>query len=480
MSGRHPSISRRALMQGLGLGGTAALLAGPRSRRARAATPAIPTRLLLFWSGSGVPRQTYSFTGAGGGPATVDNFVFPEVRAPLNARKQDLIALENVDMVSATVDPTTPANAHYAGETHSLAATNRANGDTAGGPSFDQYVAKALNTPAPVTKFPSLALEAQVDGNVSSLKVCTTGAGQVVSLDVSPSAVYKRLFSGFMAPATMPVTGPSAAEIAARQQQSVLDLVAADFTAIAPRLPAADRAKLDAHAQAVRDLEKRLALAPGGGMSTGAACKDPGSGVLTGTGNAYPGTAAMYDANFASMSRLVQSAFACDLTRVALLSVGEPGGSEWGYTSGSWGTTDAHDLIHKTGYNGAGTLKGNADAMAAVIRLHQMECKQYLQMLDLLAAIPEADGTTMLDHTLVLWCSQIAEHGHDVDQLPWILAGGKAVGFTPGRYLRFDRVGGKGAPHNNLFVSLAQGMGLQTNTFGNASVCTGPLTGLRS
>ena len=85
----------------------------------------------------------------------------------------------------------------------------------------------------------------------------------------------------------------------------------------------------------------------------------------------------------------------------------------------------------------------------------------------------------MLDHTIVLWCSQIGEHGHEVDFLPWIMAGGSAVGFKPGRYLKYPRTNNKGAAHNNLFVSIAQAMGVNTNTFGNASVCTGPLDGLR-
>ena len=56
----------------------------------------------------------------------------------------------------------------------------------------------------------------------------------------------------------------------------------------------------------------------------------------------------------------------------------------------------------------------------------------------------------------------------------WVHGGGSAVGFSGGRYLQLDK-----QPHNNLFVSIAQAMGVQTNTFGNADVCTGPLAGLR-
>src|SRR5215471_5431676 len=160
------TLSRRVLLRTLGLTGAATILPWLRPRRAEAAP--VPTRLLLFWAGSGVPRQTYTFTSAGGGAPTETDFVFPAVRSPLNAIKSDLIVFENVDMVSSTVDPTSASNAHYAGETHSLAATNRANGDTPGGPSIDQYIASAINASGPVTKIPSLSLMAQTDGNVSA------------------------------------------------------------------------------------------------------------------------------------------------------------------------------------------------------------------------------------------------------------------------------------------------------------------------
>jgi Protein of unknown function (DUF1552) len=469
--------SRRSLTKALGLGAAATFLPLLRPRASHAASD-IPTRVVLFWAGHGVPRQIYNFKSAGGGAPTSTDFVFPQVRAPFNAIKKDLIALSGLGMVSATVDKLAPANAHYEGETHSLAAINRANADTAGGPSIDQYIAKAINSPSPVTKVPSLSLALAVDGNVSATKVCTQAAGQVVSLDVTPSAVYKRLFANFMPPSMTPpqMTGPTAAEIAAAQDKSVLDFVLSDFDAVKPKLSREQQTKLDAHQSAVRDLEKSLALGggTGGTVKPGASCADPTSAVTAGTGNAYPGTGAMHQANITSMFKLVQSSFACDLTRVALLCLADPFSEAFGYQSGAYGTTDAHDLIHKTSYNGAGSLKDNPDAMATVTKWHQWEATQFVSLLDLLRKIPEVDGSSMLDHTIVLLCGQIGEHGHELDALPWVVGGGSAVGFSGGRFLQLDK-----APHNNLFVSLAQAMGVETNTFGNPTVCTGPLAGLR-
>ena len=468
--------SRRSFGKGLGLGAAATFLPYMRAGSSHAAG-AIPTRFIVFWAGHGVPRHVYNITAAGGGAATETDFVFPAVRSPLNAIRKDLIAIGGMDMVSATVDKTAPSNAHYEGETHCLAAINRANADTAGGPSIDQYIAKAINTPSPVTKFQSLSLAMQVDGSVSSTKVCTQASGQVVSLDPSPAAVYKRLFANFKPPTSMPppATGPSPAQNAAMQQKSVLDFVLSDFDAMKPKLGKAHQIKLDAHASAVRDLEKSLSLDSSGGTFTpGAGCANPTAAVTAGSGNAYPGSSTMHKANITAMSKIVQSAFACDLTRVALMCLADPFNSDFGYTSGSYGTSDAHDLIHKTSFNNAGTLKNNLDAMTAVTRWHQWEAQQYVNLLDLLRQVPEADGSTMLDHTVVLFCGQIGEHGHGLDALPWVVGGGSAAGFKPGRYKKYTK-----APHNNLFVSIAQAMGVKTNSFGNASVCTGPLDGLR-
>ena len=42
------------------------------------------------------------------------------------------------------------------------------------------------------------------------------------------------------------------------------------------------------------------------------------------------------------------------------------------------------------------------------------------------------------------------------------------------------RWNGSGRPHNDLFVTLANAMGVATDTFGNAGVCTGPILEMRA
>lgn len=143
-------------------------------------------------------------------------------------------------------------------------------------------------------------------------------------------------------------------------------------------------------------------------------------------------------------------------------------------------------MIHRT-QGAAPQLDGNPTAMKIVKDYHTYHAKKFAQFLDLLAAIPEADGSTLLDHTLVVWCGQIAAGDHSLDHLPLVLGGGMGGAVTPGRYVRYPRkpdaqywpAYSRGPAHNDLFVSLANMMGVSTNTFGASSVCKGPLAGLK-
>ena len=103
----------------------------------------------------------------------------------------------------------------------------------------------------------------------------------------------------------------------------------------------------------------------------------------------------------------------------------------------------------------------------------------------LLAGTREADGSTLLDNTLVVWCGQLGGGDHSVDHLPYILAGKMQGAVTPGRYVLYPRTPTSATPqlsqgpaHNDFFVTLANLMGVTTSTFGNPSVCKGPLAGV--
>ena len=75
----------------------------------------------------------------------------------------------------------------------------------------------------------------------------------------------------------------------------------------------------------------------------------------------------------------------------------------------------------------------------------------------------------MLDNTLIVWLNELGKgNSHTLDDIPFVLIGGKAHGFKADRALNLG-----GVPHNRLWVSVAQSMGHEIPTFGNKKYCEG-------
>ncbi len=81
------------------------------------------------------------------------------------------------------------------------------------------------------------------------------------------------------------------------------------------------------------------------------------------------------------------------------------------------------------------------------------------------------DGETLLDRTMILYGSNLGNaNTHVTTNLPTLFAGG---GFRHGQHLGFDT--DRNYPLPNLFVSMLQRMGLETDKFASA---TGTMRGL--
>jgi hypothetical protein len=97
---------------------------------------------------------------------------------------------------------------------------------------------------------------------------------------------------------------------------------------------------------------------------------------------------------------------------------------------------------------------------------------RFAEFLARLQAMPDVDGRTVLDNTLIFQSSDISDgDSHNHDDMPVVLAGGGA-GFTMGRHLDYT-----GNWFGELFLSIAQAYGVpNVTTFGEHGMA--PLTGL--
>jgi hypothetical protein len=120
------------------------------------------------------------------------------------------------------------------------------------------------------------------------------------------------------------------------------------------------------------------------------------------------------------------------------------------------------------------THYGDTDPMRAkLIDRDRWQMQQLASILEGLQSLTDANGTTLLDNTLVFQGSDVSRGNvHSHDDMPHILAGG-AGGWRMGRLVRFN-----GQNHNNLLVSILRAFGGTQSTWGDPAFCTGALSGL--
>ncbi|MEZ4301945.1 MAG: DUF1552 domain-containing protein [Polyangiaceae bacterium] len=489
----HPmrgGLSRRSLLAALGLGAlTYAVPLGKGRNRASAAPGDAPKRILFFYGAgmlynyvNGAISQTGGAfpVGANGAPTPTETaWELGSLHTPLAPHKDDLLYIDGLGMVSEEIDPTEKGNAHNQGAKHALAPYVSAGTDLPGGISIDQFIAQGLNTPDPVTAFPALELCFSGWENEQSIfsGASATGPGALIAGGWDPRKNYDQIFGNFEDPGQDPAVLAAIKE----RRDAVFALANGEMGSLSSRLTGADKTKIDTHQDLLSDLQKQLDL-------TGATCQKPDKDTLLAEVGGCdfacwkPEDPTVFSRNFKLSSelntKLAAAALACDLTRVVFFDVRHAAEPDFGYTTGAFGSTDSHDLIHKVN-NPNEPASQDPTAWQIVADQCRIEAQKVADLLALLKSIPEGEGT-LFDNTVVVWCSQIGWGSHDLARLPWVLCGDLQGTFKTGRYVKLPKnpKSDRGMPHNDLFVSLSQAMGLDVNSFGNPACCNGPLAGL--
>jgi hypothetical protein len=305
--------------------------------------------------------------------------------------------------------------------------------------SCDQVIARTMSTP-----WKSMELAASdprkdmLTGKASYKLLSATGPGQAVIPEVDPQKAFDRYFGRVMLRSDPGGARPDPALEALRaQDRSVLDFVRTNLTGLQARLGAREKAKIDAHLTAIRELEAALS-APS--IAVSGACTLPGKpGALDPFANA----------NFPMIQKLqadlMVQAMACGLTRVGVLTW-EGGQGRVVFNWLGLGT-EHHELSH-------------ADKTEPI---NVWYAQRLADMLAAMQKIPEGGGT-MLDNTIVVAFDDIAVGSHHASPIPYVIVAGKNTGLRTGRFVNF---GGK--CQNMLFASMIQLMGANPQDWGKAA-----------
>jgi Protein of unknown function (DUF1552) len=426
----HQGYGRRDLLKHLGLGGSAYLLPALRPDHVQAAEP--PRRVIVFYSFQGWMFPSCMPTAV----SSETSYTMGATHTPLDVWKPKIVMPNGINCPRASG----AAEAHGAGECSALTANEQAMSGKGGSISIDQFLAAKINEGKPVTLLKSLDLRVVTRargfanpgiGNMSFAS--TISAGNPTPLERDPAVVWKRLFpegplSGSGSGGAMP---DGALEDARRRKRSVLDFLVKEFSVAKTKVSKEDRDKLDQHAQLVREMEMRIdSVKPTVPVATNCpelsrlAQMDFEKYAAMSDGEEFN---ALVDGQFSA----IQAAFACDLSRVAMVSVSFPPGELFGYKPGDFGIQHEHDFCHKFETN----TNKPPEQSAILTNGYKVYSTVFAKLLAKLDAVKESDGSSLLDNTAVLWTGQIAKGLHGLSGGRWLYAGGLGGKLKTGRYL---------------------------------------------
>ncbi len=307
--------------------------------------------------------------------------------------------------------------------------------------SLDQYISERIGH---LTRFPSLTLGVNVQQGVRSLS--WTGSGVLIPCEEKAADVFARMF-------LQGTKAETEAQVRKLETgQSILDAVAGQAKDLQRTVGARDRDRLDQYFTSVRDLEQRLQMSREWERKPKPKVSAPVP--------LDPADPKAYMDKVKLMYDMARLAFETDSTRsISLLldSVNSPA-IEFGEVK----TTDGY---HNLSHHGKSKEK-----LAQLKSIDEWHMKLLADLFTQIKAVRE-EGEPLLDRTMILYGSNLGNaNTHVTTNMPTIFAGG---GFDHGQHLAFDLQ--HNYPLPNLFVSMLQRMGLETDRFASA---TGTMRGL--
>ena len=318
--------------------------------------------------------------------------------------------------------------------------SSEARGLPDGGISLDQRAAEFVGSR---TRFPSLTIGSE-DGLHGGCRISWTRTGTRVPPITGPRELFRQLF----------IDGSASEKLKAidsiAMKGSILDAVLGDAKSLSRRVNKDDGRKLDEYLNSVREVESKLELdqhwqnipKPKPSIDR------PEDEGLT------KDLPKLYD--------LIAIALQTDSTRVATLEVG--------------GSFAASDLGIRKGYHSLshhGKVQANIDLL---VQIERYQVEQFARFLDKLSSLKDTGtDTSLLDNTMALFGSGMGNaNSHTNNDLPIVLAGG---GFKHGEHKQYPKEKSKRVPLCNLYASMLQQFGVETDRFGNS---TGTLRGLET
>ena len=452
-------IERRGIIKGLAAAALAAPLAQMfRMHKSRAAGATAVPKVVFFYTPCGLQVDLWHPTETG------PNFTLKQLSAPLEQYKSELIFMDGVAMY--------PLTDHQGGSQQLLA------GDDKDVKTIDLQLGEFAQGD---TAFSSVQLGIQSrisKGGTSTVPhphFTRVNLAQEIFAEDNPLAAFDRYFGQFDASSTS-----ASAALLAAQQKSVLDNATADLASLSSSLPNSEKAKITAYTDSLRALEQRLTnpntMQNACNVSnfnptkfTVPTVKDPNQASYNQTANR--GVVADLQMELARL------ALACGRTRVVTLLFEHTNAHNPITGLGAFGVHDSSHFSAPPGMlTGMGTPEQVDAKLTAWNNYRIWYSQKFAQFIQMLKDTPDVTGS-LFDNTIILFCSELGL-GHKTERVPFVFAGGSALGFKLGQSINFTNTvpafsggahaGLKQLAHSTLLTLIAQklGMPLKTPFFG--------------
>jgi hypothetical protein len=449
--------SRRSFLSGVGAG-TAAFLGGAFERQAFG-QGAVPKRLLVLYMPNSSFRANWVPMGGKtvGGAGDAATFTLGTANSTLEPVRSQMTIVDGLDLKKVGGDP------HGSGIIRwmtggTIQAGEGARDPGAGAlpgmgnmpvmPSFDQVIVdKAAVLKGPPFFSLQLAADSRADGGRMDIhmRVMSYALNTITPMapDLEPTKTFARVFANVMGGGT---GGQAAALQALAEEKSVLDFIKGDLGRLNQRIPVGQRPKLDMHIAALQEFERTLVPPAGGGNVT---LPPPPPATM-------PNVSANHKLILEQYFAQIKLAFQLDLTRVITLMFGSANSQV--AIPGIAGLTKG---IHPTAHD---------YAFAPLTLATAWYCDMVAKFVADLQSVKEIDGSSLLDNTIIVMSSDVAQY-HEFVNVPMVLFGGSKLGLKGGRVLKYA----PGRTPSDVWTGVAGAFGVPMTAFGDPLYNQGPL-----
>ena len=432
VTGKH--LSRRTLLRGVGAAISLPFLDAMRPAFAAAAKPV--RRLGVVYVPNGIMMNQWTPAKLG------SDYEFTRILKPLEPFRKDILLLSGLENPAA-IKAQGGGHAKASGSFLSGAVPKyTAGADVHAGKTFDQMAAMRW---AGETRVPSLQLgceDSRMIGNCDTGSSCAytntlswKDPDTPLTVDTNPRSVFERLF-GSVDPSLTP------AQRARRSllRRSMLDIARDSTQSLERELGTADRRKMDEYLTSVRELEQRM----------DAVDRDPRIPAV----EKPAGIPFQFSEYVKLMYDLQVLAFQSDLSRVSTMMVGREGSVR------TYPEIEVPDPHHPLTHH-----RGHPDFIEKVTKINCLHVELFSYFVAKLKATQDGDGS-LLDHSAILYGGALSDgNQHSNVNLPLLIAGRVADGMPSGSHMRVPQ----GTPVTNLFVSVLDGAGIETEKFGDST-----------